>query len=117
MEVYTTLYISIQPIVLYSPPFDRAAHAARSAAAPAQLAARDLDHLDALFAQVGVCGRVALVGDDHARLDGQDVAAVVLVLDEMLPVETTNVGASSTSCPWIVSAAAAEGTSSTWNWM
>ena len=61
-------------------PLDRAAHAARPAPAPAQLAARDLDHLDALLAQMGVGGDVALVGDHHARLDGEHVAAVVPLL-------------------------------------
>ncbi len=38
-------------------PLHRAAHAARPAPPPPQLAARDLDHLDALLAQMGVGGR------------------------------------------------------------
>src|SRR5690242_6106093 len=59
---------------------DGAAHAARAAPAPAQLAAGDLDHLDALLAQMGVGGRVALVGDDDTRLHGEHVAAVVPLL-------------------------------------
>ena len=36
--------------------------------------------LDAVLAQVGVGGDVALVGDDHAGADGEHVAAVVPLL-------------------------------------
>src|SRR5437762_9974235 len=57
--------------------FDRAGHAPGTAAAPAELAARDGDDLDAVLAQVGVRGDVALVAEDDARLDGEEIVAVV----------------------------------------
>src|SRR5690606_39456639 len=58
----------------------RAAHAPRPAAAAAQLGAGHLDDLDAVGPQVGVGRRVALVGDDDAGLERQDVARVVPLL-------------------------------------
>ena len=60
--------------------FDRAAHAAGAAPAPAELAARDGDDLDPVVLQVGVGGHVPLVGHHHARFDRQHVAAVVPLL-------------------------------------
>src|SRR5581483_12474572 len=60
--------------------FDRAGHAARPAAAAAELAARDGDHLDAVLAQHGVGGDVAFVPDDDAGSHGQVVGAVVPLL-------------------------------------
>ena len=59
---------------------DRAAHAPRAAAAAAQLPARDLQHLDAVRAQVGVGRLVALVGDHHPRRHRERVAPVVPLL-------------------------------------
>src|SRR4051794_8305035 len=60
--------------------FDRAGHAAGATTAAAQLAAGDGDDLDALLAQVRVGGDVALVADDHAGLDREEVVAVVPLL-------------------------------------
>src|SRR5690606_6606973 len=90
LEFYTSSRISMRPGGRSGPaarprsrhrvPFHRAAHAARAAAGPAQFAAADLYHLDALLAQVRVGGGVALVGDHHDGLEGQHVAAVVPLL-------------------------------------
>src|SRR4051812_41564337 len=83
MEVYTTPYISMRtpPAPLHHRvPLHRAAHTARPAPPPPQLTARDLYDLEPLLAQMRVRGRVALVRDDHPRLDGEDVAAVVPLL-------------------------------------
>src|SRR5688500_14518040 len=71
----TRIHPSLDAVAL-----ERAAHAARPAASPAELAAPDRDHFDAVVAQVVVRGRVALVGDDHAGLQRQPVAAVVPLL-------------------------------------
>src|SRR5690348_12613053 len=60
--------------------FDRTGHAAGAAPAAPQFAAGDGDHLDAVPAQVCVGYDVALVSDDHAGLDGEEVAAVVPLL-------------------------------------
>src|SRR3954453_170346 len=59
---------------------DRAGDTARAAAAATEFAARDGDHLDAVPTKVGVRGDVALVPDDHAGLDGEEVVAVVPLL-------------------------------------
>ena len=59
---------------------DRAGHAARAAASPAELGPGDGDDLDALLAERGVGVDVALVGDDDAGREGQDVVAVVPLL-------------------------------------
>src|SRR5699024_4325289 len=55
-------------------------HAAGTSTAAAELAAVDLQHLDAQAAQVVVGDGVAGVGDDDAGLEGQQVAAVVPLL-------------------------------------
>src|SRR4051812_17000405 len=60
--------------------FDRTAHAAGSAPSPAELAARDRQHLDAGSPKLGVGVDVALVGDDDAGTQSQDVVAVVPLL-------------------------------------
>ena len=60
--------------------FDRAGHAAGAAATATELEAGDRDHLDPLAAQPRVGVDVALVGDDDARRDGEDVVAVVPLL-------------------------------------
>ena len=52
----------------------------RAAAAAAELEALDRDDLDARLAQRGVGAGVALVGDDDAGLEGDDVVAVVPLL-------------------------------------
>src|SRR4051812_23210139 len=57
-----------------------AGHAATAAAAPAELAGVDGDDLDAGLAQLGVRERVAVVADDDAGLQGDDVVAVVPLL-------------------------------------
>ena len=57
-----------------------AAHAARAATATAQLAAGDGDDLDAGLAELRVGVDVALVRDDDAGSDGEDVVAVVPLL-------------------------------------
>src|SRR5579871_2966908 len=72
---YSALTISAVQVSGVS--FDRAAHAPGAAAAATKLAAGDGDHFDAMVAQVGICGDIPLVGHDHARLDREDVAAVV----------------------------------------
>src|SRR5690554_3416218 len=55
---------------------ERAAEAVGTAAAAAELAARHGDDLDADLAQLGVRVGVALVAEDDARLDGEQVVAV-----------------------------------------
>src|SRR5690606_31868121 len=52
---------------------DRAGHAAGAATASTELAAVDRDHLDARPAEHRVGRDVAVVADDDARLDGQEV--------------------------------------------
>src|SRR5680860_395408 len=47
-------------------PLDGAGHAARTAATAPQFVALDRHDLDAVLAQVGIGGDVALVGDHHA---------------------------------------------------
>ena len=59
---------------------DRAGHAARAAAAAAELGAGDRDDLDALAPEPRVRVDVALVGDDDAGRDREDVVAVVPLL-------------------------------------
>src|SRR3974377_1583427 len=59
---------------------ERARHAVRSAATAPQLEALDGDDLDPRLAQGRVGARVALVGDDHAGLEGDDVVAIVPLL-------------------------------------
>ena len=59
---------------------DRAAHAARSAAARAQLGAGDPDHLDAGLLEPAVGAVVAFVGDGQPGCQGQRVVAVVPLL-------------------------------------
>jgi hypothetical protein len=58
----------------------RAGHAVAAAAALAELEAGDLDHLDTGLAHLGDRVGVALVGHDDARLEGDDVVAVVPLL-------------------------------------
>jgi hypothetical protein len=48
-----------------------------AAAAASELLPCDGEHLDAGLRKLGVRGLVSLVRDDHARLDGDDVVAVV----------------------------------------
>src|SRR5215831_16368884 len=57
--------------------FQRAGHAMATAAALAELVSLDRDHLDAGLAQRGVGAGVALVGDDDAGLQRDDVVAVI----------------------------------------
>src|SRR5690606_5471699 len=59
---------------------DRAAHAARPAAAATELPAGDVEDLDAVAAQVPVGRDGALVGHDHPRGHGEGVAPVVPLL-------------------------------------
>ena len=49
---------------------DRAGHAAGAAAAAAEFAAGHVEHLDAVLAQHGVGGDVAVVAEDYAGSDG-----------------------------------------------
>src|SRR6185295_1976561 len=63
---------------------DRAGHAVPAPAPLAELEALDLDDLDAGLAHPRDRVRVALVGDDDARLDGHDVVAVVPLLAFLL---------------------------------
>src|SRR3954453_14855810 len=59
---------------------DGTTHAPRTATPPAEFAAGDSDHLDALPAEERVGGDVALIADDDPGLEGQEVAAVVPLL-------------------------------------
>src|SRR5262249_34104116 len=61
-------------------PLERAGHAVGAAASTTELEALDRDHLDAGLAQLRVGVGVALVGHDHARLQGDQVVAVVPLL-------------------------------------
>ena len=70
---------------------DRAGHAVAAAAAAAELLAADGDDLDAGLAQQRVGVGVAVVADDHARLERDDVVAVVPLL--ALGVEGVAAGA------------------------
>ena len=63
---------------------DRAGHAVPAAAALAELEALDRDDLDAGLAHLRDRERVALVGDDDAGLEGDDVVAVVPLLALLL---------------------------------
>src|SRR6187402_3865293 len=65
-------------------PQDRARHAVPATSALAQLEALDLDHLDTGLAHLVDRVGVALVGDDHAGLEGDDVVAVVPLLALLL---------------------------------
>ena len=56
---------------------DRTGHAVAAAAAAAELLAGDGEHLDAGLRELRVRRLVALVGDDDARLERDDVVAVV----------------------------------------
>src|SRR5687768_13183322 len=56
---------------------DGAGHAVAAAAAAAELGADDGDDLDSGLAEQGVGGGVAVVGEDHAGLDGDGVVAAV----------------------------------------
>src|SRR5512133_482168 len=62
----------------------RAGHAVPAAAALAQLEALDGDDLDAGLAHLGDGVGVALISDHHARLEGDDVVAVVPLLALLL---------------------------------
>ena len=62
----------------------RAGHAVPTASALAELEAGDLDDLDPGLAHLGDGVGVALVGDDHAGLEGDDVVAVVPLLPLLL---------------------------------
>src|SRR6185312_663430 len=59
---------------------DGTAHAPGTTAAAAEFAAGDRHHLDAVPTQVRVGRDVALVAEDDAGLDGEEVAAVVPLL-------------------------------------
>src|SRR5690349_11604591 len=59
---------------------DGAGHAVPTAPPSTELGADDLDHLDAGLAQQRVRRGVAVVGDDDARLDGNQVVAAVPLL-------------------------------------
>ena len=63
---------------------DRAGHAVPAAAALAELEALDRDDLDARLAHLRDRERVALVGDDDAGLERDDVVAVVPLLALLL---------------------------------
>ena len=73
-----------RPGLLHRVPQERAGHAVAAAAALAELEAGDLDHLDAGLAHLGDRVGVALVGDDDAGLEGDDVVAVVPLLALLL---------------------------------
>jgi len=60
-----------------------------TAAALAELEALDLDDLHAGLAHLRDRERVALVGDDHARLQGDDVVAIVPLLPLLLVLVAT----------------------------
>src|SRR5580700_11890658 len=59
---------------------DRAGHAPGAAAPAAEFAAGHLDHLDAMLAQHGVGGVVAVIAEDDAGGDRQVVGPVVPLL-------------------------------------
>src|SRR5215475_1778367 len=59
---------------------DRAGHAVTAAAAAAELGATDRDYLDPLLPEEGIGGDIAVVGNDHARLERHDVVAVIPLL-------------------------------------
>src|SRR5262252_9542943 len=59
---------------------DRAGHASRSAPAAAELGADDRHDVNALVPEVAICRRVALVAEDHAGRDRQEVVAVIPLL-------------------------------------
>src|SRR5918994_2438693 len=69
---------------LHRVPQERTGHAVAAAAALAQLETGDLDHLDARLAHLGDRVPVALVGHDDARLERDDVVAVVPLLALLL---------------------------------
>ena len=90
--------IGIQRVAL-----ERTGHAVPAATALAQLEALDLDHLDPRRPHAGDGVGVALVGHDHAGLEGDDVVAVVPLLalllvlvtaglDDLQPVDADGVG-------------------------
>src|SRR5579864_6456841 len=68
---------------------DGAAHAVRSPPAAAELGSGDRDHLNARLAQAGVGVDVAVIGDDDAGLEAQEVVAVI----PLLPLGTERVTA------------------------
>src|SRR5918993_2205397 len=70
-------------------PLQRARHAVPAAAALAELEALDLEHLDPRLPHLGDGVGVPLVGDDDARLEGDDVVAVVPLLPLLLVLVTT----------------------------
>src|SRR5690606_10672852 len=59
---------------------DRAGHAVAAATAAPQFAGADGDDLDAGLAQQGIGVGVAVVADDHARLQADHVVAVIPLL-------------------------------------
>src|SRR5262249_22204397 len=59
---------------------ERAGHAVAAAAAAAEFGADDGDDLDAGLAQQGIGTGVAVVGEDHAGCDGDEVVAAVPLL-------------------------------------
>src|SRR5690349_6502596 len=69
-----TMLIPGAPLVVAD---DRTGHAVASAAAATELLPGDRVDLDAGFLELEVGGLVALVGDDHARGQRDDVVAVV----------------------------------------
>src|ERR687897_1289461 len=79
----TTFVASIR-LTSHGVPQERTGHAVAAAAALAQLETGDLDHLDPRLAHLGDRVRVALVGHDDARLEGDDVVAVVPLLALLL---------------------------------
>ena len=84
----THLTVSLISSLLSLGPRSGPAPAGRSCSAPtpalAQLEALDGDHLDPGLAHLRDGVGVPLVGDDHARLEGDDVVAVVPLLALLL---------------------------------
>src|SRR5215475_5451843 len=65
---------------------DGAGHAVRSATALAQLEPLDLNDLDTVIAKLAVRELVLVVTDDHARFQGQEVAAAIPLLPGLLVI-------------------------------
>src|SRR5262249_49753999 len=65
---------------------DRTGHTVRTAAPLPQLEAFDLDHLDAVVAELPIRELVLVVADDHSRLERHEVVATVPLLAGLLGV-------------------------------
>src|SRR5918994_6700753 len=81
---YRTAFESDMAARSHRVPLQRARHAVPPAPALAELEAGDLDHLDPGFPHLADGVGVALVGHDHAGLEGDDVVAVVPLLAFLL---------------------------------